>query len=243
MTKETLMDIGLTEKEAEVYLILFELGPSPVNKIYEKTGTQRRNIYDLLNKLIEKGLVTYIIENKKKYFQPKDPNRLKNYIDEQKEKLEQKKEELSKDIIRLKRKFNNKISYQEAEIYRGSEGIKTILLDCLNSKEVYFIGATGFVGEKMPYFWPHYNKKRIQKKIVWKLLLNVEAKDKPITRSKFYDYKVLPKDLSGPNVIYIYDDKVANVLWSEPPISFVIKDKHIAENYRKYFRYLWKTLP
>ena len=121
-------------------------------------------------------------------------------------------------------------------------GIKSILQDCLEVKEVLFIGATGFVGEQLPYFWPQYNRKRTAAKIVWKLLLNHEAKDKPITRSRFYDFKVLPRELSGPNVIYIYGDRIANVLWVDPPVAFVIKDKRIAESYRRYFNFLWKTI-
>src|SRR3989344_8533455 len=177
MNKAILKEIGLTEKEIEVYLTLLDLGASPVNKIFEKTGIQRRNIYDLLNKLIEKGLITYIVENKKKYFQPKNPEKLLQYIDDQKQKLEEKKKEVNQSLSELKKKFNNLQVEQEAEIYRGLEGIKSILLDCLDAKEVLFIGATGLVEEKLPYFWPHYNKKRIQKKVLWKLLLNQEAKN------------------------------------------------------------------
>ena len=129
----------------------------------------------------------------------------------------------------------------ESEIYRGLEGIKTILKECLNYKEVLFIGATGDVENRLPYFWPHYNKKRIRLKCKWKLLLVHEAKDKPITKSKYYEYKVLPKILSGLNVIYIYGDYVANVLWLEKPLAFVIKHKTLSNNYKTYFNYLWKT--
>jgi sugar-specific transcriptional regulator TrmB len=242
MSKELLMEIGLTEKEAEVYLVLLEIGSSPVNRIHEKTGIQRRNIYDLLNNLIKKGIVTCITENKKTYFQAKNPEKLLGYIEEQKQRLDQKKEKLAGGMEQLKKKFASLKSEQEAEIYRGIEGVKTILLDCLDTKEVLFIGATGLVEEKLPYFWPQYNKKRIKNKVMWKLLLNYEARNKPITRSKFYNFKLLPKELSGPNVIYIYGDKIANVLWVDPPISFVITDKRVAQSYRGYFNFLWSKI-
>jgi len=240
MNKGILKEIGLTDKEAEVYLTLLDLGSTIASKIHEKTGIQRRNIYDLLNKLIGKGLVSYITEGKKKYFQPKNPDRIFDYIDEQKERLEEKKKAI--DIKELQDKFSSIKNMQEAEILRGIQGIKTILNDCLNVKEVLFISSTGYVGERLPYFWPHYDKQRIKKKIVWKLLLNYDAKNKPIVTSKFREYKILPKELSSPNVIYIYGDKVANVLWSEPPVSFVIRDKTIAESYKRYFEFLWKAI-
>jgi sugar-specific transcriptional regulator TrmB len=242
MLKDVLKRIGLTDKESEIYLILLELGSSPVNRIYEKTGIQRRNIYDLLNKLIDKGLVSYVVEDKKKYFQAKHPKRLIEYLNEQKELLEENKTKVEQNLNALTAKYEGVKTEQEAEIYRGLEGIKTILLDCLNEKEVLFIGATGLVSEKLLYFWPQYNKKRIARGINWKLLLNSEAKSKPITKSKLYSFKVLPPEMSGPNVIYIYGNKIANMLWAEPPISFVIKDKRIAENYKKYFNFLWKKI-
>ena len=70
--------------------------------------------------------------------------------------------------------------------------------------------------------------------------MNHDAKNAPITKSPMVKYKILPKELSSPNVIYIYEDKIANVLWSKPPVSFVIKDKNIADSYRRYFNFLWK---
>lgn len=61
-------------------------------------------------------------------------------------------------------------------------------------------------------------------------------------KSRLYDFKVLPKELSGPNVIHIYGDKIANVLWVDPPISFVIADKRIAQSCRRYFNFLWSKM-
>jgi len=202
----------------------------------------RKNLYDSLNKLIEKGLVTYVIEDKIKIFQAKNPENLEKYLDEKKSKIEEQKQEVQKTISELGSLFNKVPAEIESEIYRGIEGIKTILKDCLNYKEVLFIGATGDVENRLPYFWPQYNKKREKLKCAWKLLLVHEAKNKSITKSQYYEYKVLPKILSGLNVIYIYGDYVANIIWLEKPVAFVIKHKTLANNYRKYFNFLWKTI-
>jgi HTH-type transcriptional regulator, sugar sensing transcriptional regulator len=242
MNEKLLKEIGLTETEIKVYLSLLSLGATSAGRIVEDTGIYRKNLYDALNKLIEKGLVTFVVENKIKVFQPKNPENLVNYLEEKKAKIDEKKDEIEKIIPQLKSKFNSLPSEIESEIYRGVDGIKTILKECLNHKEVLFMGATGDVENRMPYFWPHYNKKRIKMKSKWKLLLVCEAKDKPLTKSPLYEYKVLPKILSGLNVIYIYGDYVANVLWLEKPVAFVIKHQNLANNYRKYFNFLWKTI-
>jgi sugar-specific transcriptional regulator TrmB len=235
MNTSILKRIGLTETEIKVYLGLLSLGASSAGKIVEETGIYRKNLYDSLNKLTEKGLVTFVIENKIKIFQAKKPDNLIRYLDE-------KKAELIEIIPELNSKINSSNVEIESEIYRGLEGIKTILKECLNYKEILFIGATGNVEDRLPYFWPQYNKKRIKMKSKWKLLLVNEAKNRPLTKSALYEYKVLPKILSGPNVIYIYGDYVANVLWLEKPIAFVTKHKALANNYKKYFDFLWKTI-
>lgn len=242
MNMHPLRDIGLTETEIKIYLSLLSIGTTSAGKLAEDTGIYRKNLYDALNRLIEKGLVTFVVENKIKVFQPKNPENLVNYLEEKKAKIDEKKDEIEKIIPQLKSQFNSLSPEIESEIYRGLDGIKTILKECLNYKEVLFIGATGDVENRLPYFWPHYNKKRIKMKSKWKLLLVHEAKDKPITKSALYEYKILPEILSGLNVIYIYGDYVANVLWLEKPIAFVIKHKTLSNNYKKYFDYLWKTV-
>lgn len=242
MNTKILKDIGLTETEIKIYLALLTLGATSAGRIVWETGVYRKNTYDSLNKLIEKGLVTYVVENKIKIFQPKDPDNLITYLDEKKAQIDEKKKEVHESIPELKAKFNSLNPEIESEIYRGTEGIKTILKECLNYKEVLFIGATGDVENRLPYFWPHYNKQREKLMCRWKLLLVHEAKNKQITKSKYYDYKILPKMLSGLNVIYIYGEYVANVLWLEKPIAFVIKHRTLSNNYRKYFNFLWKTI-
>lgn len=242
MNKQLLKEIGLTDTEIKVYLSLLSIGTTPAGRIVEQTGIHRKNLYDALNKLIDKGLATYVIENKIRYFQPKDPENILRYLEEKKSKIAEKESELKKELPELRQRFESLEPEIESEIYRGNEGIKTILKECLNHKEVLFIGATGDVETRLPYFWPHYNKRREQLKCRWKLLLVHEAKNKPITKSKYYEYKILPKILSGLNVIYIYGDYVANILWLEKPVAFVIKHKVLADNYRKYFDYLWKNI-
>ena len=242
MNTSLLKEIGLTDTEIKVYIALIKIGATSAGRIIEETGVYRKNLYDALNRLIEKGLVSYVIENKIKFFQAKSPENLEKYLDEKKAKIEEQKQEIQVTITEMKSLFSKAPAEIESEIYRGTEGIKTILKECLNNKEVLFIGATGDVETRLPYFWPHYNKKREKLKCRWKLLLVYESRNKQITKSEYYEYKILPKILSGLNVIYIYGDYVANVLWLEKPIAFVIKHKALANNYRKYFDYLWKSI-
>src|SRR3989344_2051758 len=87
-----LKELNLSEGQIAVYAAVLELGISSLNKIHEKTGIERRNIYDILNKLIEKGLISYTIEKGKKTFQSTHPNKIISYLEDKKrdvEKIEQ----------------------------------------------------------------------------------------------------------------------------------------------------------
>lgn len=241
-SRQFLTEIGLTGAEAEVYTALLSLGASPAGKIAVHTKQYRKNVYDALSHLMEKGLVTSVIENKKKYFQAKSPENLSNYLVEKESRIAEQKKALAALLPKMKSQFQRLEPEIEAEIYRGNEGIKTILNECLEHKEVLFIGATGDVESRLPYFWPGYNEKRVKGKVLWKLLLAHEAQNRKITKSKYYEYKILPKELSGPNVIYIYGNCVANVLWLEKPVAFVVRHRELAESYKRYFHYLWESL-
>lgn len=238
-----LTEIGLTENESKVYMALLDKGALPVNRIYEETGIHRRNVYDVLTKLISKGLVTYVIENKKKVFQATDPKRIITFLEEQKKSIEE-RENIAKEIIpQLEKKFATKTSLLEAEIYRGYDGIKTIWEDTLNYKEMLFIGAGGYVYFRLPRYWISYNKKRIKLGMKWKMLAIEEIRGIPMLKEKLMETKFLPKELTGPpNVIWIYGNKVANVLWIDIPVAFVVNDREIAESYRKYFYFLWNKV-
>ena len=69
MDKSVLTEIGLTEREAEVYLSLVELGSSSATEIIRKTGFHRAVVYDLLERLIGKGLVGFATKGRKKFFE------------------------------------------------------------------------------------------------------------------------------------------------------------------------------
>src|SRR3989344_1223655 len=141
MELEFLEKMGLSKGEIKVYKVILNLGICSINKIHENVGIERRNIYDILNKLIDRGLISYVTENKKRLFQITHPNKILGYIDEKKGDLEKIKNEVKKSFPDLLEKFESKKPEIKAEIYRGKEGIKAVWEDMLNYKENYFIGS------------------------------------------------------------------------------------------------------
>ena len=75
-----LIKMGLTSGEAKVYVALAEIGSTTVGPIVNKSKVAYSNIYEILNRLIDKGLVSFIIKEKTKYFQAATPNNIKKFL-------------------------------------------------------------------------------------------------------------------------------------------------------------------
>ena len=79
-----LQKIGLSHKEAKVYLANLELGQSSVQNIAKKASVNRATTYVILNSLIEKGLCSTFMQNKKTFYAASDPEQLETIFETQK---------------------------------------------------------------------------------------------------------------------------------------------------------------
>ena len=229
--------IGLTNGETKVYSAILHSGIANINKIHEKTGLERRAIYDIINKLIKKGIVSYTIEKGKRVYQCAPINKLKQEVNKRKDKLKEFENKIP-DIEKIYKEAKPDIN---VEIFRGKEGIKSIFEDLLNHKKCYFIGGRWYILKEMPIYWKNFNKRRIKKKVEF---FNLILHDSPKNPSKQFLYtKTLPKEFSGaPSIIFIYGNKVVNILWGNDYFAFMLESKEIASNYKKYHKYLWDKI-
>lgn len=224
---------GLTQLEAKIYETLLDLGPSLAGLITRKSGIHRRSVYDALERLIQKGLVGYIIKNNRKLFEAVNPARL---LDLYKEK----EATLQRLLPQLQAKYEQIKEKGEALFYKGKNGLKTVFEDQLViGKEILVIGASSLARDILQFYLIHYNKKRIQKKIKLKLLYASLARKERYIR--YAEIKYLPKSYENPATMNIYGNTVAIIHWSkENPFVILIRDKAITEGYRNHFALLWK---
>jgi sugar-specific transcriptional regulator TrmB len=240
MPDELLRKIGLSPGEIKVYSALLEMGRAPINRIHEATGIERRNIYDIINKLIERGLVSYVAENKKRFFHVAHPKNILGYLDQKKQSLETVEEEVKKQIPTLIEKYNFSKPAVNAEMFRGFDGVKAVWEDMLNYKEVRWIGSGRYVPIKFPNFFASWNRRRVQKKIKLINIFRYELRGE-LNHLLDMEYgRYLPKEFSGnPTVWCVYGNKVVNFMLGDEFFAFVIESRELADDYRKYQKYLW----
>ena len=103
---EILEQLGLSNNEIKVYLALLELEQSTATPIVKKADIPNSKIYPVLEKLIKKGLVNYVIKNNVKYFQASSPENLMDILNSKEKDIINQKKAVSKLIeeIELKKK-------------------------------------------------------------------------------------------------------------------------------------------
>jgi len=98
MLKNLLLELNFSEKEAQVYLALLELGGGKAHDIAKKTGLNRTTIYDIIEVLMQKGLISKYKKGASAHFNALEPRHLLTYLDRE-------KEEQAKSIEKKKIKF------------------------------------------------------------------------------------------------------------------------------------------
>lgn len=231
MIRESLRKIGLGDEEINIYLFLLREGSSKATVISKKLGVARTTIYRFLASLHDKGLVSEMIQNNIKFYSSVSPKRIP-------ELLQEKIEEINKIIPDLSKLVKEKEVGAKVELFKGKEGMKTVMRDILREEKQYtLIGEAEKYFEELEVFSLQWIKKIEEKKIKGRLLCSSKQKFKIAKTEKlrFIDDRLLPEITT-----WTYGNKTAQFIWSKPLYAVLIKSKSVADSNRKMFDYLWK---
>lgn len=139
-----LRKLGLSEKEAKVYLAGLELGPCSVQSISQKTNLTRPTTYGIIKKLEEKGLFVEGKQRNKRLFAAQSPENVLGILRTQKRELEEKEREFIRIIATLEAKYSQKES-GEIKKYKGKEGLKALeeILSFSSVPEILVVNSQG----------------------------------------------------------------------------------------------------
>ncbi len=239
---DVLEDLGLSEAEAKVYLALLETGSTLAGPIIKKTGLHRGTTYQILQRLIEKGLVSFVIKSGKRYFEATNPNRFLEILKEKEEKIQ----EILPSLIQKRQLSKEK---QEVNVYSGYKGIKTvcenILEELKNGGEYLDFGVSGLFRETMGPYWDLWQRKKKKYKIKAKCIFDETLKEKnPALLKEYYgEAKFHQKEFKSMTDTIIYNDKVILFIWTaKPPIAIIVQNRENADSYRNQFNLMWGLL-
>jgi len=234
--EEILQEMGLSPNETKVYLALLNLGATTAGKIAEKAKLHRTNVYEALDRLDGKGLVSYILHDETKVFEAVEPGVLIRLMDERKAKLEGIMPQLL-----LDKQLSQKTS---AHVQEGVNAFKLALYNLLNyNKTICIYGLPKQAPEVVKHFIDLFHKTRIEKKVLMQHIYNENAQERInyLNSLPYTEAKYLPEKFNTPVSTLTCGDEIMIINW-EHPLTFIrIESKALAETYRIYFELLYSA--
>ena len=240
---DDLTRLGLTSGEARVFLSLLKMGSAKVGQIVKDSHVSYSKVYNVLDRLSSKGLVSHIILGNVKYFNAVEPYRLEEYIKNKEQEVHKQLETANKVIPELAKIADKNRQNDMAEIFIGDRGIKTayeILLRDATSKDIlyYFYPFEGYHPIASPFYSRLYlfqKQKKVQQRGIATLDFKQSKHYTDISKGvtmKFVDFPL-------PATMDIFKDKLLIISW-ENVTGILITSKEIARNFRNYFDSIWK---
>ena len=233
-----LTDVGLSEKEARVYLSTLESGTRPVSKISSTAKFNRITTYTILEKLLARGLVTISVRDGVKHFTAVSPEIFA-------ESIKQRAKRLEKSVPHLLALAGDNAARPVVQMFEGLTGVKRAyketfkssgeILNCANSKG-------------LREHWPEYDTEYVAERARRKIFLRgfapndepgklVQSEDKKFHR----ETRLLPKeDFWVENEINIFDNKFLITSFEPTVFAILIQSQAVADTQRQIFEMLWK---
>lgn len=231
-----LKEFGLNDKESAVYLSNLKIGSSRVNNIARDSKILRETAYFVLNSLIQKGLVSYVIKSKIKHFEASSPNKLISILKERQEKINS----ILPQLLLLEKSVKQK---PKVELFEGKDGVKTIIDDLIKTKkQILTFSSTKSLIDKLAFYFPNYMKRRIKEKISIRVLTEKTKETIILKNNGYKDYRevrFLSKKYNLPNAVYIYGDKISIIDLEKNLMGLIIKNSDLNKTFRTIFEIAW----
>ncbi|MFA5961464.1 MAG: helix-turn-helix domain-containing protein [Parcubacteria group bacterium] len=242
MLLSTLKQVGLSEKQAKIYLAALELGETTVKEIAKKAEIKRTTIYDLLSELLESGIMKQTVRGVKKRFIAASPEDLQVLIQKRAVLLAQIMPNLDSmsnvDKVRPKVRF-----------YEGRAGLAEVYADTLKHSGEILAFASDDVAKVLGLDWAgQYIRQRMKKKIYYKGIVARSAliekefatKNQEQLRSiKMIDSHKYPFS----NEVMIYGHQKIAIISAKDAMGIIIESAEIFLTQKSIFELLWDLLP
>ena len=249
MELQDLRNIGLTEGEIRVYRALLTLGECTKTSLAKRSGISPSNIYDVTNRLSEKGLISKVEKNGIAHFSPANPKNLIGFLEQKKNEIEKEREIVNQVLPSLLAEFQKVKDTVNVEVFQGWAGLKTVfdelLEECNEGDENLVFGASKGDSEKQAdMFFLKYSRMRDKKGIRTKIIFNQEMKRRKeriefFQNSRNYEIGFLPQ--STPAEIMVYKNRSCIILLTKDPLVIRLTGNEAADSFKQYFQILWTS--
>ena len=243
---ENLQNIGLTEREAKVYMFLLEYEPAKTGIICSKLNISTSHIYQILEKLLNKGIISYKIANNIKIFRAVDPESLYAIFREKEKKLEKEKRDLKEFISNLKKIEIKEHKQNDFKYFEGINGVRSMFTEFITNSEPntkMYIASAPIAYEKWNAFLIElFHKPRIKNNIHLQIIIPTKLKKYGKERKKLRPIEIKYSETEMESEFGVTEDYVYFLSYGDKPYALLIKDKNFANTHKKIFKTMWDTI-
>jgi sugar-specific transcriptional regulator TrmB len=240
--KETLIEFGLNEQEASIYLSSLSIGPTTIMKLANSSDIKRSTVYSIVESLKKKGLIRIDIKGFKKLFVAENPEKLGDV-------LERKKQNLQKTLPDLLALFNLKGKTGTIKYYEGIEIIKSVyeslIKDIRHGENYLIISDSKRWFELDKKYFLNFTERRALLPIKIRMLLidNEEGRFLQKNQKNFNcSVKILPKGTELNTTLIVTPQRVVIHQLVEPLVAIVIENSSVIKMHQETFEIMWKSL-
>jgi sugar-specific transcriptional regulator TrmB len=235
--------LGLSELEIQIYLFLLEAQNPNISRLIEKTGVNRRIVYENLHKMHAKNLIT---KNHKKW-ECISPGVLKTQFQMQNTERLNAQNQLKKDLDQWEFLWQSKKQKAEITIIKGLDELLNIQEQILSESDGFYLNFGNFKPLLELVGADHFNNwadKRAKKGIFNRIIFqNNFQTEISFTQNNKYRRTVRLIDFETPTnaIMSVYaKDKM---LIYEPKKNQIIKieNEDIVSLFRNMFEMAWKS--
>lgn len=241
-------ELGLSNKEARVYLASLTLGPSSVQHLADQSGIKRVTTYVILESLIGLGLISQSVKGKKTLFLAEDPSVLNRLIERRSAELAEQRMNLKQILPRLSSLGSGPKDIPEVRFYEGSASVRSMLADFFLN---YHGGERELVGfgnaDEMADFYPEIDRIHLQTetlrrsftaRIIYTSARGRILDEQTVSRAKLRYVK--PELFPGEAMIGILGDNVLIVSFVDArPMVITIRNTSTARSLKSIFELAW----
>ncbi len=247
MIEETLIALGLSKEETEIYLALLSKGALSVSEIAKGTKVKRTYVYKICEDLLAKGLISISNKNKGVTYAPLSPDYLLSIAQKKKQEADVTQQKIESLLNSLKEKYKAVEEKPIVQVFESIEGLKKIYKDILEEKSDILL-LRSYYDDKRPDL-DSVVMKQVGRQVSAGIHVRTITPLEKTTKSMYKNFD--KKNLVDRHIInstkfelasqiLIYNEKVAIISLKKNIISTLIDNKDISDTFKTLFEYLWK---
>lgn len=240
--EEILLQLGLTDKEAALYLLLLQSPNQTAQKLADQTDIQRTNVYRLLDNLLAQGLIT-ADDSSVKRFAAAEPQSLQKLLRNKQMELKQTASSLSALMPSFRSQYSLSLDKPGVFHMAGSEGFERLLEDMVRSKtEVLLVASDDLPHDEQTL--TRFRELLIERK-------NNGVPTRALFRNAQYSQRIKEEfnergidvrfigDVPFKGEVALYEDNTTFTVYDPSLIVTIITNKYITDTMRTLFEQLW----